>query len=373
MEICDRGLLAQSEAGTHRAVMTFPSIVSLSDGTVLASWRCGSTKDSDDESVEICWSSDGGRTWGKPQPIFGETRVSGVRGTIRVAYFTEIEPSHLLGACMWINREAYPGKPLFNPATEGCLPIKLLLSDSFDFGRTWTPWRVVETPPGIGPPSLTSPILKLPDGTLAMSIETNKEYEDESKWLQRVVLFHSQDLGENWGNAITCSEDSTGRIFYWDQRVNVAPDGQIAAFLWVYDNLTHTYCNLCRRLSLDGGRTWSPLEDLAIADQPARPAILPDGRIVLPWVDRFGTGSIRVRLAESVDARFDAKSEVCIYSHRLNMSTASRPSTTDCLVEQGRWTYGLPFAEALPDGDVLVVYYAGTPEAMSIHSARLRL
>ena len=37
------------------------------------------------------------------------------------------------------------------------------------------------------------------------------------------------------------------------------------------------------------------------------------------------------------------------------------------------WTYGLPYAEALPDGDVMVVYYAGDGRAMDIHYARLSL
>lgn len=370
MEIRDSGLLVQAEPGTRRAVIIFPSVVSLSNGELLASWRCGSAKDSADASIEICWSNDVGRTWGKPQQIFGETRVNGVRGSLWLAYLTEIEPSHLLAVCMWVDREAYPGKPLFNPVTGGCAPIKLLLSDSFDFARTWTPWRILEMPRDIGPPSLTSPILKFPDGTLALSVESNKEYEDDSAWHQKVVLFHSHDLGKTWGDAITCSEDPTGRIFYWDQRANVAPDGRIAAFQWIYDNANHTYLNMCRRLSADGGQTWSPPEDLGIADQPARPAILPDGRVALAWVDRFGTASIRARLAKSVDAPFDVKTEVCLYSHG-NITAASKDSISDSLVEQGRWSFGLPFAEALPDGEVLVVYYAGTPEAMSIHRARL--
>ena len=37
----------------------------------------------------------------------------------------------------------------------------------------------------------------------------------------------------------------------------------------------------------------------------------------------------------------------------------------------GVWNFGLPYAEVLPDGDVLVVYYAGAREAMSSHWARL--
>ena len=37
--------------------------------------------------------------------------------------------------CLWIDREAFPGQPLFNPETEGCLPMSILLADSFDGGR----------------------------------------------------------------------------------------------------------------------------------------------------------------------------------------------------------------------------------------------
>lgn len=373
MEIVARGVISQSEEGTRRAVLIFPSVISLSNGTILASWRCGSAKDSDDGAIECCHSRDGGQTWSERRRLFDQVQVKGMSGSLWLAYFTEVEPAHLLAACMWVNREAYPSQPMFNPITGGCLPVKLLLADSHDYGGTWTPWRIMETPADVGPPSLTSPILKLGDGSLVMSVETNKQYEDKTKWYQRVVMFHSPDLGKTWGKPITISQDPTGRIFYWDQRVGVAPDGRLVAFIWIYDSETHEYCTMRRRVSEDGGYTWSLPEDLGIADQPARPAILADGRVVLPWVDRFGTHSILARIAKSADASFDPSTEICIYTHALNTPDFDNRSTSSSLVEQGRWAYGLPYAESLPDGDVLVLYYAGTPTGMSIHWARLRL
>jgi hypothetical protein len=36
------------------------------------------------------------------------------------------------------------------------------------------------------------------------------------------------------------------------------------------------------------------------------------------------------------------------------------------------WSFGLPTAATLPDGDVLVAYYAGTAAALDVHWARLR-
>ena len=71
-------------------------------------------------------------------------------------------------------------------------------------------------PNEIGPASLTSPLLKLRDGRLAMSIETNKPYLDRSKWKQRAVYFHSSDEGRTWSSPVTVAEDPTGRIFVSD-------------------------------------------------------------------------------------------------------------------------------------------------------------
>ena len=96
-------------------------------------------------------------------------------------------------------------------------------------------------PATLGPPSLTNPVIQLSDGSLLLSVESNKHYDDASRWFQRVVTLRSSD-------------------------------GVAAA-----------------------------LDDMRV------------------------------------------------------------------------WSYGLPYAEALNDGDVMVVYYAGEPQAMELHYARLSL
>jgi len=373
LQIVERGIMTRSKPRTRRATLTFPTVTALSNGVLLATCRSGSTKDADDETVEVYESSDCGRTW-RQRPFSAATNVKGKRGSSRVCYITEIEPGHLLAAIMWVDRETYPGKPLFNPETEGCLPTSIVLSDSYDFGKTWSPWRLVPMPAEIGPASLTNPIMKLPDGTLAMSIETNKNYEDRSKWYQKVVLFHSKNNGKTWGPPVTAGADPIGRIFNWDQRAAVAPGGRIVTFLWTFDSQTNTYLNVHRRISSDAGYTWSAAEDLGFTDQAAHPAIFPDGRVILAFVDRFKSHSIRARRAQDVDAPFPPETEVVIYSHQATVAKGPKTDTTGgALVDMSAWSYGLPYGEALPDGDAIVVHYAGTPKAMDIHWARLRL
>ena len=385
MQIIDSGFLSRGQPGTPRAILTFPTVIALEDGSLLATYRTGSTKDSDDETVEFVSSLDNGRTWSEPWKPFENPTLDGLSGSLRVCYLTELSPGHLLAAALWIDRTTYPGGGLFNEETEGCLPMSVLLADSDDNGDSWSPWRLVPMPTEIGPPSLTAPVLMLADGSLALSIETNKQYNDASPWMQKVVFLHSQDhqgttgrqgsggkpaVYQRWGEPVVAGEDPSGRIFYWDLRCGVAPDGRVAIFAWTYDTVATRYLNIHRRISADSGHTWTDAEDLAFADQAARPAMLADGRVLLPYVDRFGSRSIRARLAPAIDAPFDPATEVVLYQQE-QASGEQTDSTGELLGEMSLWTFGLPYAETLSDGTALVVYYAGTDETMDIHWARI--
>ena len=374
LRVVDKGFVRQAEPGTRHAVFTYPTLTPLSDGRLWATFRAGSNKDGADETSELFESNNGGRTW-RQLPFSGPEVVNGKHGSSRLCHITEIEPGHLLSVVMWVDREAHPGKPLFNPETEGCLPMEILLSDSYDFGETWSDWRVMPMPAEIGPPSLTDAVMRLKDGTLAMSIETNKLYGDGSKWYQRVVLFHSGDKGKTWGPPVIAGYDPTGRIYNWDQRLGVSPDGRIVAFLWTFDSVANTYLNMRRRISPDGGHTWSEAEDLGFSDQAGHPAILPDGHVVEAYVDRFHTQSIRARWAPDVAAPFEPEAQALIYSHDTEPSKGPQTDSASQTIADmlAVWSYGLPYAEALPDGDVIVVYYAGSSAAMDACWARLRL
>lgn len=372
MQIVETGLISRAQAGTAQACITFGTVTVLGDGTLLGTGRAGDDKDSDVEQIELYRSRDNGHTWDKPVTPFPEAIIDGRIGTLKLCYLTELAPGHILAVAMWVDRASHPGKLLFNAETEGCLPMAILLAESCDQGHTWTPWRKIPMPPDIGPPSLTNPVLKLADGSLAMIIETNKQYDDASRWLQKAVFLRSEDGGQSWSKPWSVAEDPKGRIFNWDLRCGAGADGRIATFAWTYDTTTEKYLNVHRRISEDFGRSWSEPVDLGFADQAGPPAMLPDGRVVLTWVDRFGDQCIRARVAPAIDARFDPASEVIIHTHANAKNTKSK-NTGDLLVGMEMWGFGLPFAAPLPGGDVLVTYYAGDSRAMNLHFARLAL
>ncbi len=376
MKIVRRAILSAAQPGTEREVATSPAFTAIGDGTLIASYSIGTGKDSDDLTIELRRSKDGGETWSTAVTPFATT-LEGRRGSLKAGPVTRVDGDHLIVAALWIDREAFPGRPLFNPDTEGCLPMAILVADSEDSGQTWSAWRKVDVPDDLGPPSLTNPILVLADRRLVLSVESNKPYLDQSRWLQRVAHLRSRDHGLTWSQAETVCADVTGRIANWDQRGAIAPDGRFVTFTWTYDFEAVAYRNIQRRISTDGGSTFGPAEDMGVADQPGHPAILGDGRMVLAWVDRFGSEAIRARVAEAIDAPLDPRTELII--HHAGIDDGARTpevgaTTGDALVEMGTWRYGLPYAESLPDGDVGVVYYAaGARGGTDIRWARVGL
>src|SRR6266508_1144360 len=152
MRIVQTGTIHPAEPATRRAFAIFPAVLPLADGTLLACYRVGSTKDSDDETVELRRSADHGLTWSEAQSPFPVYTEAGKSYSLRVAYLAQAESGNLFASSLAVNRSAFPGKPLFNEATQGCLPMRILISESSDGGRTWHDWRRVEVPDDIGPP-----------------------------------------------------------------------------------------------------------------------------------------------------------------------------------------------------------------------------
>ena len=176
MKIVDKGIISRGKAGTAAAILCFPAVTSLTNNTLLATYRAGSSKDGADAQVAMCRSHNGGKSWEAATYPFPSATIDGVFGTLGVAYLTELAPNRLLAAALWVDRSTYPGRSLFNTETEGCLPMSIVLSESEDAGISWSQWRVVPMPAEIGPASLTNPVLKLPDGSLALSVETKIQY-----------------------------------------------------------------------------------------------------------------------------------------------------------------------------------------------------
>jgi hypothetical protein len=232
-----------------------------------------------------------------------------------------------------------------------------MFSESEDAGVSWTAPALMDTSPFKVPTPITGPVLLLPDGERVCQFETNKPYCDTTKWIHRSVLMFSRDGGRSWPRHSVVTEDP--RIFYWDQRPQVLPDGRIFDLFWTYDNQAATYLDIHARESADGGRSWSVLWDTGVPGQPAPVVPLPGGRLAMVHVDRTGAPAIRCRVSGDGGRTWPAEPILTLYESVLPSQTVRKDGMADAWSEMGKFSVGLPATAALPEGDVLVVYYAG--------------
>ena len=359
MDIIGRGTVFAGEKGTDRQSCAFQNIAVLPSGRWVCGFRAAPMKGGTvGQHALVTWSDDEGATWSKPTRPFDPPAVDGKPGLFRAAHPTALGDDDVLMTLCWVDHSD-PSLPFFNEETEGLLDSRLFLSRSADGGATWSLPALVDTSPFNIPTPITGPVLLLPNGEWALQFELNKPYYDTSVWRHSSVLMFSNDEGKSWPEHVIVSNDPANRIFYWDQRPGVMRDGTLLDVFWTYDNATATYLNIHARSSKDSGRTWSDLWDTGVPGQPAPPVSLPDGRYALVYVDRTGLPTIKLRASSDRGRTWPDATEATVYGSGAGSQTTSKASMQDAWAEMGKFSVGLPATASLPNGDVLVLYYAG--------------
>jgi hypothetical protein len=374
MRILGRGTIFDARlALPEERFCTFPSLARLDDGRLVASFRTGSAKDSADEDSRVMASDDDGRTWQVVFAGFGD--LSPGRGRARCLSITPASGRNLLGSLCWMDRSD-PSLPMFNPETEGILPTRVLLVESADGGRTWSAGREAPLAPHTGN-AITGSILILKDGCLALPYEAWKSYHDAGLGRHHAALRISADRGATWPELGDVAHDPDGRVLYWDQRVCVAPDtGQLLAMFWTHDRQAGRDMDIHIAWSLTtDGRQWSQPKSTGIAGQICAPLALGDGRVFAAYVHRHHPPSLRAILSDDFGRTWTAGEELVFYEKaRGNESgMAGSRDFSDYWADMSIWTFGHPAPVLLPNGDIMVVYYAGNEVAMGIHWARIAL
>lgn len=358
MKVIDRGVVCRGVDDSDAQSCTFPAICVLPNGRWLCTFRAAPRKNTSTQKTMLTWSDDQGKTWSTPTAPWQAIDVDGRVGRCHSGYLSGLGGQELIAAIRWVDCSD-PQLPFFNEQTEGLLDTRTILSRSLDAGETWSKLWVMDRSPFDVPVPLTGPILQLPDGELICQFELNKHYYDTTPWRHRSVMMFSNDGGKTWLQYAFAPSDRENRIFYWDQRPSVLPGGRILNVFWTYDTTRAQYLNIHASESIDCGRTWSELWDLGIPGQPAAPVPLPDGRIALVYVDRVATPTIKLRISHADARDWPQRTETVIHEGRAARREVTMAGMPDAWAEMGAFSVGLPATALLPNGDIVIVYYAG--------------
>lgn len=374
MEIESRGLIydATTRASEER-IAFFTSLCPLVSGTILAGFQVGASKHGPRSTVRLSRSRDGGRNW-EELSWRPNTRIEGIPGSLAAAEIAEPEPGRLLLFSTWFDRSD-PARPLFDPETEGLLRSKLLVAESVDEGETWSEWRVLDSH-GLTGCAGTGPAVVWPSGLLAFPFESFKEYDDPAPARHGAWVLLSRDGGRTFSPPVLIAQHPEDRFYYWDQRLCPERlDGSFASLIWTHERAAKRD----RNVHFQRGNVNDELQSLpgetVIPGQIAAVALLPDERYVGFVVNRERPATMQLWISADRDGGGWSPSTV-IYEHEETAKLSQGATDIDFAQyweDMGRWSFGHPAIRVLPHEDTLLLaWYAGTPEAMSIHWARVR-
>jgi hypothetical protein len=369
------GLICDARAQPpERRIAFFPSLCVLEDGTILAGFQNGPAKNAASSTIRLARSCDAGRTWSLLPADF-ETRLGGVAGSLGCAEMVEAEPGRLLLFATWWDRSD-PLRPLFDPVTEGILHSRQLVAESADGGLSWSDWREIPTG-GLRGCALTGPVLRWDDGAIGLPFESYREFDDPEPRHHAAWLLVSRDGGRSFGQPILVAEHPEHAVYFWDQRLCTRPgaDGFTALF-WAHDlNARRDLTVHFRRAALGrDAAAGAPPVPLPIPGQIAAPLELPDGRLLAFVVDRGRPGTMTLWSSPDGGATWPEQDKLVVHVHDERARLAQRGAEVDFAdywEDMGKWSFGHPVLRQLPDGRLLAAWYAGSPDCMSIHWARI--
>ncbi|MES1213247.1 MAG: sialidase family protein, partial [Singulisphaera sp.] len=120
----------------------------------------------------------------------------------------------------------------------------------------------------------------------------------------------------------------------------------------------------------------TPLRATTISGQIGAPLQLPDGRLLAFVVDRGQPGTTTLWWSHDRGQSWPEENHCVVYVHDERAALSQGRENVDFKQyweDMGKWSFGHPAIRLLGDGRVLLAWYAGTPDCMSLHWARLQL
>ena len=354
-----------------RRTAFFDGLLRLANGTWVCGFSVGAAKHHPQSNLVLMRSVDGGRTWQELAANFPPC-VAGVPGSLAGAELVEAEPGRLLLFTTWFDRSD-PERPLFDPATEGILHSRLLMAASADNGVSWSPWETIPTP-GLAGCALTGPVLRWPDGTLALAFESFKEFDDPRPARHAAWVVISTDGGLRFGDPQLIAQDPQHRVYYWDQRLCCGVDSlEWIGLFWTHDRQEQRDLTVHLLVGrLDQGSEQSQPRPTSLPGQISAPLLWHDGRLFAFVVDRARPGTLCLWCSRDGGVTWPVEQRFTVHEHDEQAKLTQGATQIDFAEyweDMAKWSFGHPAIRAYDDQHVFVTYYAGPPGQLSIHAA----
>ncbi len=356
-----------------KSIAFFTSLLVLDSGDILASWQNGEGKHAPDNKLGLARSSDGGESWQSIDFEFNSI-LDGIPGSLACGEMVEPVPGRILLFTTWYNRSERE-RPFFDPETDGLLRSKQLCCESTNHGESWSDWREILTP-GLTGCALTGPVVQWADGTIGLNFENFKEFDDPNPVQPGAWIMISRDDGHTFETPFKVAQHPENSIYYWDQRICPSADsGEFIAMFWTHDRDEKKDLNVhfLNASITDGERSKSEPVPTEIEGQIATPLLTDDGLLLTFVVNREKPGTMTLWQSIDKGKTWPKDRQLVIHTHEEKADITQGSENIDFAEfweDMGKWSFGHPAIRKLENG-ILLAWYAGTPERMSIHWAKL--
>lgn len=231
---------------------------------------------------------------------------------------------------------------------------------SADGGRTWSKPERIDAWPMRNAGPWDNPV-EMPDGALVMAVYGTVDealgvgtYRDPA----RATLLISEDQGHSWHAYGTIAYDPSGLRQFYEPSIARTPDGRLVALLrerlGVFGN-SPPGGYLYFSESEDGGATWSPYRRTDVWGYPADLVTLKDGSILNIYGHRKNPMSVKVVVAE--DGRSWREQNASVLYDAPNYDSRNLAAARGA-IDTGYRHIGYPSACVLDDGEVLAVFHS---------------
>lgn len=376
MHLEARGVISDAALRSDaERISYFTALCPLRSGTLLAGFQVGRVKHGPDNTIGLCRSTDGGESW-SAIPVRFETRLGEIPGSLAGGEMVEVAPGRLLLFATWFDRSDRE-RPLFDPVTEGILRSRELMAVSNDEGLTWSAWRELPTP-GLTGCAMTGPVSMWSDRTIAFAFESFKEFDDLTPARHAAWLLISRDGGETFEPPWRVAQHPEHSLYYWDQRLcATATPGEFVALFWTHDLAAKRDRRVhFLRASIHDAQPLPLPTETTLPGQIAAPLLLEDGRLFAFVVNRDQPGTLTLWQSPDGGVTWPADAKLVVHQQQELAKLSQGREQIDFAQyweDMGKWTFGHPAIRRLSSDQLLLAFYAGSPDRMSIHWARVRV
>lgn len=336
---------------------TFPGIVQLASGELVAIFTIGQAFDAADARAHVSRSADNGRTWSAPVRLTEHE----VRPEESESFKPLLLSDGSLLATGYVFVRPTPLTPVVDPATFKLLTLRNKTSRSSDGGRSWSTPAYFDIE---GQPlELSGPAIQLASGRIiAATAPFHLGKDGHAGW-----IIASDDNGENWCKLSEFYRSPLGNVSTWESRIADLGGGRVAVIFWAYDNAAGANLTNHVAISSDGGETFAPVIDTGIRGQASNLLSLGGGKALTIHSHREAPVGLIVRRVDLSNG-FKVEEELNLFADATMGSDSA-----DIKKQFGSLKFGQPSVLRLANGEVFAACWSFENSQYVIKGYRIAL